>query len=412
MNNKERGKRPTLAELAQKFEQRGTGIPGGKGAPGELRSIFSGLRDLFTKDVTREGFTDLFQRDPQATFLFFAKNIDFEALKPLPWHRRYAYIISRVFIALAFQLSPPRRIAFAVATLLAILGFIPRVAVRNAADQAVSVSFGFNVYWFLAIAIFALLLVMELRDKLTLKADLEIAREIQSELVASGPSEHGQFRIYCRMRPANTVGGDYCDVIELAESDELAVVIGDVAGKGMPAALLMALLQGSLRTLLTAGHRGAELIARLNEYLSSSIPKNTFVTLFYGELNTATGQFAYVNAGHNSPFHLNGAGGMERLTPTSMILGVIPDTPFESRTLCLAASDHVLLFTDGASEASNPEGVEFGEDRLGRFFQEHSALDQGELLEAIVQEVLKHCGLNRPHDDITLVSIRRIAATS
>jgi sigma-B regulation protein RsbU (phosphoserine phosphatase) len=101
----------------------------------------------------------------------------------------------------------------------------------------------------------------------------------------------------------------------------------------MPAALLMALLQGSLRTLLTAGHRGAELVARLNEYLSSSIPKNTFVTLFYAELDTLTGQFRYVNAGHNPPFHLTSAGGIERLTPTSDS-GVIR-TPFR-RTLCVA----------------------------------------------------------------------------
>src|SRR3989442_15131244 len=101
------------------------------------------------------------------------------------------------------------------------------------------------------------------------------------------------------MRPANTVGGDYFDVIDLGGG--IAVVVGDVAGKGMPAALLMALLQGSLRTLITAGFRGPELITKLNAYLCGSIPENSLVTLFLGGLNLPTGDLRYVNAGHNPP---------------------------------------------------------------------------------------------------------------
>jgi sigma-B regulation protein RsbU (phosphoserine phosphatase) len=399
-------RRPSLAEIAARFEERKAGPAVGP-SPGGVRSVLHSLYELFTQDITREGLNDLLRRDPQATFQFFTRHVDFASLRRLPWHKRYPEMAARVFIALAYQLSPPRRIAFAVATLCLILGFIPRVAVQSGESQGVVVSFGANLYWLIAIAIFALLLLMELRDKLTLKADLEIARQIQSELVASGAYERGDFRIYSRMRPANTVGGDYCDVIELSGANDLAVVIGDVAGKGMPAALLMALFQGSLRTLITAGHRGADLITKLNEYLCSSIPRNTFVTFFYSEIDTQTGTFCYVNAGHNAPFHLKPGGLMERFPPSGMVLGVMTDTPFEAVTLSLAPGEQVLFFTDGVSEAANQATEEFGEERLGQLLLQHAQASQEDLLDTIVTRVLAFCDLSRPHDDMTMVSIRR-----
>jgi hypothetical protein len=144
------------------------------------------------------------------------------------------------------------------------------------------------------------LLTLELRDKLSLKGDLEIARKIQFGLLPFEPWQSGSLSALASMQTANTVGGDYFDLIELGEG-RMAVVIGDVAGKGMPAALLMALLQGSLRTLVTAGFRGAELIGRLNQHLAANIPRNRLVTLFYAEVDPAGGPLSYVNAGHNPP---------------------------------------------------------------------------------------------------------------
>src|SRR5262249_41098380 len=142
------------------------------------------------------------------------------------------------------------------------------------------------------------LLVLELRDKLALKGDLEIARQIQFGLLPFDPVERDGVAIRASMRPANTVGGDYFDVVDL-EGGTFAVVVGDVAGKGMPAALLMALLQGSLRTLVTAGLRGGELIRKLNTHLCAHIPSNRLITLFYGEVDGRRGRLVYVNAGHN-----------------------------------------------------------------------------------------------------------------
>ncbi len=358
--------RSRFEAFTEKFEEQASAIRAGRKA-GTLTSLYQNLYDLFTKDVTQENLRDLVSRDPRAAFRFFTRNIDFKALEPLPWYRRYPEILSRIFIALAYQMTPARRIAFAVACFCLLLGFIPTVTYRPEEGGRITITTAAgNIWWLFSILIFGFLLLMELRDKLSLKADLEIAREIQAGLVASGIYERNGLRICCRMRPANTVGGDYCDLIDLGPPNQLALVIGDVAGKGMPAALLMALLQGSLRTLISAGHRGADVIQKLNAYLCGSIPGNTFVTLFYTELDTATGEVLYVNAGHNAPFLMRSDGTIERLFSTSMVLGVMEDPGYVAERVCLGTWDHLLLYTDGIPEASDLQGQEYGEERLTR----------------------------------------------
>jgi sigma-B regulation protein RsbU (phosphoserine phosphatase) len=180
----------------------------------------------------------------------------------------------------------------------------------------------------------------------------------------------------------------------------------------MPAALLMALLQGSLRTLISAGHRGADLIQKLNAYLCGSIPGNTFVTLFYTELDTATGEVLYVNAGHNAPFLMRSDGTIERLHSTSMVMGVMADPGYSAATVRLGIWDHLLLFTDGIPEASDLAGEEYGEERFAAFLRSNAGLDQSQLFDRLVGEVVRHCGDNRPHDDITMISIVRTPAGS
>ena len=148
----------------------------------------------------------------------------------------------------------------------------------------------------------ALLIVAEIfREGIKMRADLETAREIQTSLVAAEASRHGPVAIHARMQPAAEVGGDYYDVIDLGDG-RLAFVVADVAGKGLPAALLMTLLRGSLRSLLSAGLRGTALMTALNTHLVSNTPDNRMITCFYGEIDPATGRLIYVNAGHNPPY--------------------------------------------------------------------------------------------------------------
>ena len=253
------------------------------------------------------------------------------------------------------------------------------------------------------------LLTLELRDKLSLKGDLEVARQIQFGLLPFEPFEKDGISIVSAMRPANTVGGDYFDVIELGEG-RLAIAVGDVAGKGMPAALLMALLQGSLRTLLSAGLRGEELVAKLNAHLCANIPSNRLITLFYGELDPATGRLAYVNAGHNPPFLLpRRASPPARLCATAMALGITTETEFASMTVALEPGDRLVLYTDGVTEAEDPKDREYGEASARRPGCRRTARRPGRrLIDGVIAEVLEHCGAARPRDDMTLMCLERV----
>ncbi|HYK90965.1 MAG TPA: PP2C family protein-serine/threonine phosphatase [Acidobacteriota bacterium] len=398
--------RQRLADFSAQFEETlRPGVP--KRRPpggGSVSDLVQGLRDLFTQGVTREGMRDLIRRDARETFDFYTRGIDFKSFQPLPWFKRYPAIAWRLFVALAYKLSPPRRIAFAVAYILGLVGWIQLVLYITRWGPPSEDS---GALWlFLSFGIIFLLLLMELRDKLDLKGDLEIAREIQFGLVPQGPFQHNGTSIHCYMRPANTVGGDYYDIMQLTET-RVGIVVGDVAGKGMPAALMMALLQGSLRTLITAGHRGAELMTKLNEYLCANIPENKLVTLFYGELDTKAGELRYVNAGHNAPVLIRGGLNLERLPATSLVMGIDRNTPFEERQVELRSGDRLLLFTDGVTEAFNLKDEEYGEARLTDFLQRNAALSSDELIKAIVGDVLKFCGAARPGDDMTLMAITR-----
>ena len=186
-------------------------------------------------------------------------------------------------------------------------------------------------------------------------------------------------------------------------------MVGDVAGKGMPAALLMALLQGSLHTLLNAGLRGAELVAKLNAHLCASLPSNRLITLFYSELDTATGALHYVNAGHNPPFLLPSASPSKRLQPNGMALGVISDAAFTTDEAVLGPGDRLLLYTDGLTEAANPADEEFGDARLLAALEARRGANGSSLIADVIAEVLRFCGPARPRDDMTLLSLTREA---
>jgi serine phosphatase RsbU (regulator of sigma subunit) len=362
------------------------------------------VQDVFTRDVTSQGLRQLVEDDTRDAFRFFARDVDLERLRTLPWYERWPRAALELFLATAHRLSPARRLLFAGAVPVVLVGWIRYLsygglfsAWRDAPFTAALVS---------AASALLVLLVLELRDKLSLKGDLEVARQIQFGLVPEGPLLRPGLAIHALMRPANTVGGDYYDVIE--QPGAVTVVVGDVAGKGMPAALLMALLQGSLRTLLTAGFRGADLCAKLNTHLQASIPSNRLVTLFLGEYEPSSGRLRYVNAGHNPPLLLR-ASGIERLGATGVALGILEDAAFEEGEVALAAGDRLLLYTDGIVEAENARDEEYGEGRLDAMLVARRSEPAASLVSSIRDEVLAFCGGVRPRDDMTLMVLDRLA---
>jgi len=392
------------ARFAERVRPRGQAGARPGGSPASRDGYWQNVQDLFMQDVTERGLRELVEHEAQDTFRFFTRDVDLHDLEGKPWFKRWPISAWRVFLAIAFRLNPARRIFFALAVPLLWLAWV-RYLVSTIGGDGVTIPsiFGWTL---IAATLFCALLLLELRDKLALKSDLEVARQIQFGLLPFEPYERDGVAIRAAMRPANTVGGDYFDVIDLG-SGRIAAVIGDVAGKGMPAALLMALLQGSLRTLITAGFRGPELISKLNDHLFANIPSNRLITLFYGELDMATGTLRYVNAGHNPPYRLAADGATERLTASGMALGIVHSAEFEAREARLDLGDRVFLYTDGVTEADSPHDVEYGEPRLEAYLGAARGAGDEELIDGVRADVMSFCGSAPPRDDMTLMVVSR-----
>jgi sigma-B regulation protein RsbU (phosphoserine phosphatase) len=409
--------RPTLSDLgafADRSRERFEGFASRFGAgprarpgarPALTEDYWQALRDLFTRDLTHQGLRELLQQEAQDTFRFLTREANLAELAPLPWHERVPKTLWRSFLAMAYRLSPWRRVLFAASALVLPFGWLWFAAHLVGVGPFSLEPFTNGRVWLLlsATALF-FLLAMELRDKLGLKGDLEVARQIQFGLLPFEPWERDGVTIATAMRPANTVGGDYFDIIELG-GGRIGIAVGDVAGKGMPAALLMALLQGSLRTLISAGLRGEELVKKLNAHLCASIPSNRLITFFYGELDPSSGQLRYVNAGHNPPFVLAARQPSARLAATAMALGITTDTGFQSMALELEPGDRLVLYTDGVTEAENPRDEEYGDLRLQAWLEANRDETGRHLIDGVIREVLAHCGTARPRDDMTLLCL-------
>lgn len=394
--------RQRFEKFAANFGEKARPGPAGTPSPPPSDDYWKSLQDLFTRDVTAREFRDLVGRDSEDTWRFFTREIDFSGLEQKPWFIRYPATAWKIFLASAFRLSPARRVIFATSGLLLFAAWVKFLVTH--AEMSGWGLLAIESSLVAATLLFALLMV-ELRDKLALKGDLEIARQIQFGLLPFAPFSRQGTSIHTAMRPANTVGGDYFDIIDLADG-RFALAMGDVAGKGIPAALLMALLQGSLRTLLSAGLRGADLMRTLNAHLHANIPSNRLITLFYAEYDPFTGTLRYVNGGHNAPFVLR-PGGVERLPATGVALGIVQDAVYDVLETTLVPGDRLFLFTDGITEAFDPLEREYGEERLEARLVAQGGLAPPDLIESVREDVLAFCGNMRPRDDMTMMVVAR-----
>src|SRR4029453_16894892 len=205
-----------------------------------------------------------------------------------------------------------------------------------------------------------LLVLLEVADRLSLKGELEVAREIQLALLPRGTLSVSDIEISGMTRPANTVGGDFYDVLPLADG-RIIVTLGDVAGKGSPAALLMALLLAALRPLGEERMEAAALVERLNVQICRHTPGSRFITLFYGVYTPSTGALTYVNAAQHPPFIRRLDGRFERLTATGVALGMFEQSMFGAMETHIGPGELLVLYSDGITEAEDPEGQPFEE---------------------------------------------------
>ncbi len=241
-----------------------------------------------------------------------------------------------------------------------------------------------------------------------MKQELETAAEIQNHLLpGDGPTIPG-FQLDGISRPCRAVGGDYFDYIPLPEG-RLAFAVGDVAGKGMPAALLMCSLQASLHALTDQHFSSEETTARLNRLLCRKIPANRFVTFFFGVLDPGTHTLTYTNAGHNPPVVLRADGGLERLAPGGPPLGFFDGSTYRSGQVVLEPNDFIVCYSDGVTEARSPAGEDFGEQKLIDLVRAKASATPADVVSSVFDALDEFHAGTTPGDDLTLVVLKRSA---
>jgi serine phosphatase RsbU (regulator of sigma subunit) len=249
-------------------------------------------------------------------------------------------------------------------------------------------------------------------DRLSLKRDLEVAREIQQAMLPEGTWSGPGVEAFGLTKPANTVGGDFYDILPRPDGTVM-VALGDVAGKASPAALLMALLLAMLRTLVDEELPLEVLVQRLNLQVTRHAPPSRFITLFLASFHPGTGRLLFVNAGQTPPLLRRQNGAIERLTSGGVALGMFAGSTYQAGEVQLGPGDALLMYSDGITEAESPDGQVFDEAGLERTLALYAGAYQksaaAELGRAIFDAVERHRRDQRLADDLTVLVLSRLA---
>lgn len=232
---------------------------------------------------------------------------------------------------------------------------------------------------------------------------VRLAREIQQRMMARKLPRLDGGQIGAVYESCLELGGDFYDVMNLPD-DNIGIAIGDVVGKGIPAALLMASVRGAIRAHVRSIYSISQIMELINRDLYQDTEISEFATAFYAVFNCRTGRLTYVNCGHEPPFLVRG-GRVEMLPGTCPLLGVMPDARYEEQTLDLRRGDALLLYTDGLIDAVNFDGQFFGRDRAMRCVLERSTLSAQEMANQVLWDVRRYTGLAQQNDDITLLAM-------
>jgi len=346
-----------------------------------------------------------FEKDARSSYRLYAKDMEGTQAENAGPGRKFFHVAQQFFWAVLEKLTPARRVLLLIALLLLI--FNPEFSWHSQGDLHI-VSLDFRLYGGLLVF---LLLILEVADRVVMKRDLQIAREIQTWLLPSEPPTIPGVAIAFQTRPANTVAGDYYDVFERAgltpEENRFLIAVADVAGKSIPAAMLMATFQASLRTLSVTQSSLPELIANVNRYACTNSQDGLrFTTAFLSEYNPTTRTLTYINAGHNAPMLCRKSGALERLDAGGLPIGISVDAAYQTGSVTLAPGDWLVIFTDGVVEAMNTRGEEFGEPRLLAAIAVGANETPGEMMRRLMTDLDGFVGNTPQHDDVTCLLLK------
>lgn len=242
------------------------------------------------------------------------------------------------------------------------------------------------------------------KEKRQMERELDLARDIQMGLVPSRPMAAGPWEVHGLVIPARQVGGDYFDYFPLDEN-RFGLTVADVSGKGVPASLLMASVQASLRAFCDGKRSLAEAVAKLNSSVARASAAGKFVTLFYAEIDHARGVLRYANAGHNYPIVRRRDGSVQWLENSGLILGIMDGVEYEEVEVPFTEGDTLLVYSDGIPEAENAKEDQFSDERLFELWRTAGALPAREMIPRLVKAVAEFRGDASQSDDITALVV-------
>jgi sigma-B regulation protein RsbU (phosphoserine phosphatase) len=238
-----------------------------------------------------------------------------------------------------------------------------------------------------------------------MEQELQLGREIQRRLLPPAPCDVLDTQLSARSVPCYEVGGDYYDFIEFSDGD-LGIVIADVSGKGVSAAMIMSSVQSALRMAAPVESDMAALMERLNALLFRMAGGRKYVTFFFARYNPSTGELRYVNAGHCPPFIINGDQ-VEKLGSTGRPIGILPDAMYQEEMAVVPPDSTLFLYTDGLSEANNPAEEEFGMSRLEQLVATAAREDIETMTDVVLSAIADYENGAHASDDKTIVVLRR-----
>jgi serine phosphatase RsbU (regulator of sigma subunit) len=384
--------------------------------------------ETYTKDFTKEDLGKLFTYETPEAYRFFARGINTAELDGLPRHKRGLKYLQAFFMAFTMRLSPARRVIYGLSLATCVIGLLQLfdglgiLSLRMPFPlHFISVGvpgpvFAEGTLWLLVgFLLMNLLVLLEVADRLSLKRDLEVAREIQQAMLPDGMWSADGVEAFGLTKPANTVGGDFYDILPQPDGTVI-VALGDVAGKASPAALLMALLLAMMRTLVDEGLGIAALVKRLNLQVAKHAPASRFITLFVASYDPRTGNLQFVNAGQTPPLLRRQNGAIERLSTGGIALGMFEGSTYDAGHARLEPGDALVMYSDGITEAEDPAGIAFDEAGLERTlalypgtFPEATAASVGQ---AIFDAVERHRRDSRLGDDLSVLVLSRLRVST
>ena len=348
-------------------------------------------RSVFDNISGSELPTEL-RRDLTESYQFYLDDADRTRLNEMSKGKRTVFAAWYLCRNLFHKLTPVRRIIVLIGTVVA-FGGMP-----NETDE---VLFGFLLVFFV--------LGLELKDKLTAHSELESGRSVQLAIMPDATPTLPGWQIWLHSTPANEVGGDLIDHMSVAE-DSIALTLGDIAGKGLPAALMAVKIQATLRAIAPDYLDLAERTERLNSILLRDGLRSRFASLIHLKLNANSSDVTVVNAGHHPPIHIH-ENGFRELKKGGPAIGLTQSAQYPQEQLQMEEGDLLVLYSDGITEARNDVGLFYSEDRLRDLVKYTHGMDAVSLGLRIVQSVEHFVHRARQSDDLSLIVLRRVPAS-